>query len=110
LLIAMILIQGLSFLPLFLLPLLLPQAGALCVLVTYTVASLFFGGIAPLWTSLMGDVVPDQERGHYYGARARVLNLGMIASLLGAGYLMSWASDRGHPAGRLRGTSSWSPP
>lgn len=96
LLIAMIMIQGLSFLPLFLLPLLLPQAGAVCVLVTYTVASLFFGGIAPLWTSLMGDVVPDQERGHYYGARARVLNLGMIASLLGAGYLMSWASDRGH--------------
>jgi MFS family permease len=94
LLVAMILAQGLTFLPLVFLPLIFPNAGALCVLVTYTVASLLFGGIAPLWTSLMGDVVPDDERGRYYGARTRVVNFGMLTSMLAAAFIMSWATTR----------------
>lgn len=89
LLVVMTFIQGLSFAPLFLLPLLFPAVGALWVLVVYCGATLLFSGCAPLWNSLMGDVVPENERGRYFGRRARTVIAGMVVFMLLASVLMS---------------------
>ncbi|MFA5567690.1 MAG: MFS transporter [Trueperaceae bacterium] len=48
-------------------------------------ASAFQAGVGTVWTAWMGDVVPDDHRGRYFGMRTGVLGaVGMLATL-GAG-------------------------
>ncbi len=48
-------------------------------------ASAFQAGVGTVWTAWMGDVVPDDRRGRYFGMRTGVLGaVGMVATL-GAG-------------------------
>jgi MFS family permease len=82
-------IQGLSFIPLFLLPLVLPSAAVSSVLVVYCIATLLFSGNGPVWTSLMGDIVPERQRGRYFGVRTRATVTGMVVAMLAAGFVMS---------------------
>jgi len=52
-----------------------------------------FGG--PAWNSLMGQLVPIERRGRYFGLRNTLIGVGLIASSLGAGAWVTYA--RGHP-------------
>ncbi|MBU0586045.1 MFS transporter [Candidatus Micrarchaeota archaeon] len=48
-----------------------------------------FGGLAnPPWFALMGDVVPEKQRGTWFGMRSRVTNFAGFAALLIAGFFM----------------------
>ncbi len=69
----------------------LPQALQPAILVALVlVASFFLAGNGTLWTAWMGDVVPERERGRYFGLRTGVTGVvGMLANL-GAG----WWLDR----------------
>lgn len=45
-------------------------------------------GVGPVWISLMGDVVPDEIRGRYFGLRNGILGIvAMLASLAAGWYL-----------------------
>lgn len=64
----------------------LPDAARPSVLVLLVfVASVFQSATGTLWTAWMGDVVPEERRGRYFGMRTGVLGVvGMVANL-GAG-------------------------
>lgn len=51
---------------------------------------------SPLWNSLIGDVVPSDSRGRYFGKRGRLCGIATMCGLLGGGWLMAWAE--GHHA------------
>ncbi len=66
------------------------------IVVLVMVSSLFQASTATLWSSWIGGVVPESERGRYFGFRAGIVGIiGMLANL-GAG----WFLDRaGAPLG-----------
>ncbi len=93
-----ILVQALTFIPLFLLPLWLPKAGIVALVVCVTLYFAAFGvGVSP-WISLMGDVVDPDERGRYFSNRARICTYAMTAALLGSGLIANGFRKAGYTA------------
>lgn len=79
---------------LWLLAVLLPQLGVpealrpTFMVGLVMVSSLFQAGAGTLWAAWMGDVVPAEKRGRYFGARAGIVGMiGMLANL-GAGWFL----------------------
>ncbi|MCC7299636.1 MAG: MFS transporter [Verrucomicrobia bacterium] len=92
------LIQALAYLPLFILPILLPAASQIpALLLTITVCFFAFGFSAPPWMSLMGDVVDQADRGRYFSNRTRITMSVMVVSMLLAGWIMNRWKLLGHP-------------
>ena len=67
----------------------IPDAGRPGVLVLLVfVASVFQSATGTLWTAWMGDVVPEDRRGRYFGMRTGVLGvIGMVANLAAGAFL-----------------------
>lgn len=62
-----------------------PDSRAWLLVVTIAVSGIFLAGNGALWTAWIGDVVPSDQRGRYFGLRGGVLGIvGMLANL-GAG-------------------------
>lgn len=54
-----------------------------------------FGNAAgPPWTSVMGDLVPADRRGRYFGVRSGLIGAGLIVSTLGAGAWVTYAGNQ----------------
>lgn len=74
-----------AFLPLLGLPAALQPA---FIVVLVMVSSLFQASTATLWTSWMGNVIPESRRGRYIGFRSGIIGVvGMLANLA-AGWFM----------------------
>lgn len=78
-------LQGLTLVPLAALPVLFPDYAIpiliACAIVYFTGANL----AAPQWGSLMGDLVPEQRRGRYFGHRTRLCSITSFLALVFAG-------------------------
>jgi len=58
------------------------------VIIFYTLY-LMFGGLAgPAWSSWMGDLVPDKERGRFFGRRNEIIGFAGLTSMLLAGFFL----------------------
>lgn len=82
-------LQALSFLPMIAVGLwdAPGRAGAfLAIVCAYWVFQLVAG---PAWSSLMGDLVPEAERGAYFARRSRFLQLATFLTMLGAGVVLT---------------------
>lgn len=88
-------LQALTFVPLIVLPLLLPAYAIplLIACVTFYYAGGHFA--SPPWTSLMGDLVPPRRRGRFFGARTRYITITMFVSMVAAGGVLH-AFDTGN--------------
>jgi MFS family permease len=90
-----IIVQASTFIPLFLLPVLLPQIGIPALVLCVTLYFAAFGiGVSP-WISMIGDVVEPAERGRYFSARARICTYAMTAALLGSGFIANGFREAG---------------
>ncbi|MCC6302528.1 MAG: MFS transporter [Gammaproteobacteria bacterium] len=81
-------VQGVTLLPLALLPLLFPDH-ALPILVACAVV--YFAGAnlaVPQWGSLMGDLVPERRRGRYFARRTRLCSIASFCGLIAAGVML----------------------
>lgn len=90
--------QAVLWLPVILLPMLLPQHAVMILMITLT---FYYGAnhfANPLWHSLMGDLVPEGIRGYYFGKRSRLMNLANFLALVGAGFLLRLAKNHHHTA------------
>ncbi len=88
--------QGFLWLPVIVLPLLWPDHAVALLLVTLT---LYYGAnhfANPLWHSLMGDLVPEDMRGRYFGERSRLMNLANFVALVSAALVLRLAKNHGH--------------
>lgn len=86
--IAGVLTQALMWLPMIWLPHFFPAYGMsifiACVVVYYAAANFS----SPGWNSWLGDLVPDGERGRYFGHRSRYMNMANFIGLAGAGLVL----------------------
>jgi len=81
------LFQAILWLPIGLLPFLFSPGSVaavslICLVILNHIAS---GFIHPVWSSLMGDLVPMEQRGRFFGHRNRLTGMSSFVSLLLAG-------------------------
>lgn len=84
--------QALLWIPLALIAL-FPSDGfiaSIALIVIYSMISLSGAFVAPVWTSLMRDVVGRRERGTYFGKRNKIVGFVEFATSLIAGAFLSW--------------------
>jgi MFS family permease len=89
------LLQALSFFPLAY----FGYVGKVPELLVFFVATLYWGfGIAsgPVWASWMGVSVPKTMRARYFAFRNKVSQIGLLAGILGGGYLLDLFKTDGH--------------
>jgi MFS family permease len=83
-----VVLQTVMWLPIIWLPYFVP-AHAVTILIV-CVALYFAGGhlAAPVWNSLMGDLVPERRRGRFFARRTRLMSMMHFLALIGAGLLL----------------------
>jgi len=91
-------VQGVAFLPLFLLPMMFPSFGVAAVILCAGLSVVCGHAATPAWMSLMGDVVPESGRGDYFGRRGRVIILLVFVSTMTAGGILSYMQHRSRVA------------
>ena len=82
-------IQCLGFLPLFWLPYLFPGQGARIVITVATCMLVSANIGIPGFSSLMGDLIPAERRGHYFSKRSALIMLSMLLTMMIAGKIVS---------------------
>ena len=83
--------QTILWLPLLALPLLFPDQGA-WLLITCTIVYVAMGQFAiPAWNSLITDFVDPDQRGIYFGRRARLMAITSFAVLGAAGLVLHFS-------------------
>ena len=87
-------IQSFGYLPLFWLPFLFPEHGAPIAvgLATCMLVSCHLG--TPGFNSMMGDLVPEAERGSYFGKRMATNMMVMLISMITAGRIATYFEHR----------------
>jgi MFS family permease len=93
-------IQALVWLPLALLPLVLGQGQlAATVLIVLAVISQAAAGFAlPVWNSLIGDLVPGEIRGRFFGQLNRATGLSSFVAMIAAGLTLHFFARSGRAA------------
>lgn len=90
-------LQACAWIPVLLLPILFPDHAVpyliACVVLYHSGAHL----VAPQWSSLMGDLVPQRRRGRFFGLRTRIVSLTTFAALMAGGVLLHFFSRGGKP-------------
>ncbi|MFH1491467.1 MAG: MFS transporter [Pseudomonadota bacterium] len=90
-------LQALTLVPMALLPFLLGK-GSLSVMWLLLLIMLYQGAngaIIPIWNSLIGDLVPPEIRGRFFGHRNRLTGMSTFMSLLMAGGILHLFSRAG---------------
>ena len=82
------LLHALTWLPILLIPYFAKENGALFLLAFVCLNSVFSAILSPVWNSLMGDLVPEDERGRYFGRRNRITGITTFISTFIAGYTL----------------------
>ena len=89
-LIAQIMGKILLWIPIMLLPL-LPLDNRVWLLIILLAASNFFIYVrSPAWSSLMGDLVPPNVRGRYFGRRNMFIAVSGLLATLAAGFMLEY--------------------
>jgi len=93
-------LQALMWLPILLLSLLLwknifVEYLPAVLIIFYTIYAIFGAIAGPAWFSLMGDIVPEDRRGKYFGKRSRITNFVLILSTLIGGFLLDYFTTQG---------------
>lgn len=67
----------------------------LLVIFFYTLYLLLGALVSPAWSSWMGDLVPEGERGRFFGKRNTIIGIaGLCAVIFGGVFLNTFSSDR----------------
>jgi MFS family permease len=89
-------LQAFVWLPMLVLPLWFPQQGITILLICVTVYQAMGNVISPLWTSVMGDLVPERKRGRFFGRRTRVATITAFVALVLAGVVLHLSKLAGY--------------
>lgn len=82
------LLQTFMLIPIMLIPFLFLKNGPIALIILFSVYAIFGFFLGPAWTSWIGDLVPENKRGSFFGNRARIIGAITLAVSLGAGYFL----------------------
>jgi len=82
--------NALMWLPIIILPFLFNENRALWLILFFSLYALFNSFLGPAWASLMGDLVPESERGAYFGKRNKITGFAAFVSTIVAGYILGF--------------------
>ena len=85
-------LQMLMWVPVFFV-FLAPQHAIWLLILFFTIETISSSIITPIWDSLMGDVVPDEIKGRYFGGRNRITDFSHLVSILIAGLLLQYFAN-----------------
>ncbi len=89
--------QALAWIPILLLPLMFKPYASVLLIISVT-AYFIFGNLAtPPWNSLMGDIVPESNRGAYFGYRNRIMSMYSLGAIALGGLLLHGTQKTGMP-------------
>lgn len=93
-------LQALMWLPIFVLALLawrnlFPNALPTLLIVLYTLMAVFGAIAGPPWFSLMGDIVPENIRGRYFGKRNKITGSVYLIATFVAGFFLDYTKTHG---------------
>jgi len=91
-------LQGLTWLPLIVLPLLFREHAVAILIACVTVYFICANLAIPQWNSLMGDLVPERRRGRYFARRNGLASITAFLSLVLAGLVLYLFAGWGHAA------------
>lgn len=83
-------LQSLAWFPIIWLPYFFPEHAVPLLIASI---ALYHGAVnfsTPVWSSLMGDLVPERKRGRYFGRRTRLASISSFISLVCAGLLLNY--------------------
>ncbi len=85
---ASMLLTKLLWLPIIVLPLFF--GNAILILISLLTLSIFFQSLRrPAWTSIIGDLVKEEERGRYFASRNAITGFTSLLATVAAGFLLS---------------------
>jgi len=82
------LLHALTWFPIIWLPYFFPEHAVPVLIACIACYHGWIGLGAPLWGSLMGDLVPARRRGRFFGWRNRLMSVTNFVALLGAGLVL----------------------
>jgi len=88
LMVAGVAIQLASWLPIIWLPYFFPQHALPILIGAVAVYYAGFHLAAPMWSSVMGDLVPEERRGRFFARRTRLMSITSFTAMLSAGGLL----------------------
>lgn len=80
--------HALTWFPIIWLPFFFPEHAVPVFIACIACYHGWIGLGAPLWGSLMGDLVPARRRGRFFGWRNRLMSVTNFAALIGAGFVL----------------------
>ncbi len=89
------LVQALTWIPMIVALFLPPRAGLIVVTVTNIVYFAAWHFCIPPWNSTMGDIVPAEARGRYFGMRNSVASVLLLLSGIAGGLVLTIFKDAG---------------
>lgn len=89
--------QAVAWLPLLWLPVLIPQHAVLFLLLGTSLYFLLGNLASPPWNSLMGDLVPIDQRGNYFGKRTKIMSLSSFTALFLGGVILDETRNSATP-------------
>jgi MFS family permease len=94
-----VVLQACTWLPVVLIALLCePSPHVVWLLIACMSFYHIFGNLsAPVWNSLIGDLVPAKERGAFFGYRNQRSGITMLLSLLFSGAVLNWSRELDYP-------------
>jgi len=86
-------LQALMFLPILLIPFLFDNNKIFVLTILFSLYWIFGQFAGPAWSSWMGDLVKEKERGSYFGKRNRIAGFVSFISVLIAGLTLQFFSN-----------------
>ncbi|MEK6852656.1 MAG: MFS transporter [Nanoarchaeota archaeon] len=96
-----VLLHALILIPILLVPFIFKSYRIEILIALFMLYAIFAHFSGPLWASWMGDLVPSQIRGQYFGYRNRVAGIITLGATFGAGYILYKFSNSSEPTERL---------
>lgn len=75
----------------------IPESSSTIILLLIVLTTIHYGisaVLSPIWNSLMGDIVPAEIRGTYFGQRNKIVLLSSLVATTGAGVLLQYFKDQ----------------
>lgn len=65
------------------------------MIVFYTLLAIFGAVAGPAWFSMMGDIVPEDHRGRYFGKRNRITEFVLLITFIAGAFALDYFKTRG---------------